>query len=89
MGSARAGIALRHLVTHFWVPLRWLTGWLLLPIGRNALYAYTIHPFMLLIFDHNLPLPDSAAINTLMEFAVVLAVWLMIKRRILFSVIPR
>ena len=77
------------LVTCFWVPLRWLTGWLLLPMGQNALYAYAVHPFLLLLFEHNSRVPDSVLGNTLLEFAVVLVVWLMIKRRMLFSVIPR
>ena len=77
------------LVTCFWVPVRWLTGWLLLPMGQNALYAYAVHPFLLLLFEHNSRLPDSIPGNTLVEFALVLVVWLMIKKRILFSVIPR
>ena len=33
-------------VTHFWTPVRRLAGWLLLPFGRHALYAYTVNIFV-------------------------------------------
>jgi hypothetical protein len=34
------------VVTRFWVPIRDYCGWLLLPLGQRALYAYAAHLFL-------------------------------------------
>ena len=39
------------LVTHAWRPLRWSLGWLLLPLGQNALLAYTAHVLLSLVVE--------------------------------------
>lgn len=35
-------------VTRWWVPVRALFGWLLLPLGQRALYAYAAHLFLII-----------------------------------------
>jgi hypothetical protein len=81
-------------VTLVWQPLVRSLGWLLLPMGQNALYAYTMHLFIVLIVSavlgqhppFNLDLP---AVNTVLQLAGVALLWLMIRQRFLFSVVPR
>jgi hypothetical protein len=78
-------------VTYAWQPLRQMLGWLLLPIGQNALYAYAMHLLVLAalyapldrLTDHGL------ASNTVAQLAVLLLVWGMVKTRFLFNVVPR
>jgi OpgC protein len=81
-------------LTHFWRPLDALTGWLLLPFGQNALYVYAVHLFA--VYFGALLLPrvpgfdrSVAWQNTLVQLAVVLTIWLLVRRRVLFHVLPR
>jgi hypothetical protein len=82
------------LATYLWKPLRRLTGWLFLPLGQNSLYSYTMH--LPLIIVSGLLLPDSPGVtlrqwllNVTIQLGAVLAIWELVRRRVLFSVIPR
>ena len=81
-------------LTLAWVPLARVAGWLLLPYGQNALYVYAMHLFA--IFFAALVLPyvpgfdrGNAVMNGLVQVAAVLGIWLLVKRQVLFDVIPR
>ncbi len=83
------------LVTYLWRPLRWATGWLLLPLGQHALYGYIVHFFLiLLIFNLGpylaaLPLSVPAdVLNPLVQIGLVLLLWGMVRRRVLFGIVP-
>jgi hypothetical protein len=81
-------------VTLFWKPIWAVFGWLLLPLGQNALYAYTMHVIVIGSFYALLPhLPidvtTMGTLNTSLQLLVVLAIWFMIQRQFLFRIIPR
>jgi hypothetical protein len=81
-------------LTYLWRPLERAAGWLLLPFGQNALYVYAMHLFA--IFTAALLLPYVPGfdrfnpwMNTPVQVAAVLAIWAMVKREVLFDVVPR
>ncbi|MBI4785433.1 MAG: OpgC domain-containing protein [Chloroflexi bacterium] len=82
------------LVTLFWKPIWAALGWLLMPLGQNSLYAYTMHIVLFGLFYAALPyLPINilamGTLNTALQFLAVLAIWAMIQRQFLFRIIPR
>jgi hypothetical protein len=81
-------------VTLFWKPIAGAFGWLLLPFGQNALYAYTIHVAIIALWYLALiGLPADvrgiAEINTGVQLLAVLLIWGMIRRQFLFRIVPR
>ncbi len=81
-----------HRVTAWgWLPLRRALGWFLIPLGQSALYVYTVHAVLVFYVLQSLDRfqalegwPLTAAL-----LALMLLLWLMVKRRILFVLIPR
>jgi hypothetical protein len=81
-------------LTLLWHPIERAVGWLLIPLGQASLYAYAVHLFMILV-AYNVP-PYVGSIeegwhlhNTIGQMVLVLAIWAMVKRKILFALIPR
>lgn len=65
------------LVTVFWAAARRMTGWLLLPMGRNALFAYAVQLFVVAFFASVLVAPIRLdRENALFQAAAVGMVWL-------------
>jgi len=81
-------------LTFFWQPIQRTLGWLLIPLGQASLYAYAVHLFVI-VLAYNVPPyvgSDQAGWelhNTVGQLALVLLVWAMVKRKVLFGVIPR
>ena len=82
--------------TYLWRPVRRVTGWLLMPLGQHALYSYIMH-FFLILLAYNLDADLLAAEtqgaptqvhDTLLQVAVVLLLWLFVRRRFLFGIVP-
>jgi hypothetical protein len=64
-------------VTVAWAPLRRVTGWLLLPMGRNALFAYAVQLFVVAFFASDLMAPVRLdRENALFQATAVGMVWL-------------
>ncbi len=80
--------------TVFWKPIWAALGWLLLPLGQNALYAYTMHIVIIgsfyVLFPH-LPVNIQAmgTVNTSLQLLAILGIWAMVQRQFLFRIIPR
>ncbi|MBI3970588.1 MAG: OpgC domain-containing protein [Chloroflexi bacterium] len=101
--SARPGRVLAFAVffplfyltlTYVWRPLERASGWLMIPFGANALYVYAVHLFAVYLSALFLPYVPGfdrfdPVQNTAVQIAAVLAIWLMVKRELLFDVIPR
>jgi hypothetical protein len=74
------------LVTLAWVPIRRALGWLLLPLGQDALSAYILHVFVValaakvkpMIFGTTSPTPVANAVLQLLGIAVI---WTAIRLR--------
>ncbi len=85
------------LLTYLWKPLAALLGWLLLPLGRASLYVFLVHvPFILAAdqipgYFEGIPTFDWATIwwNTAVLVGILASIWLMIRFRILFGIVPR
>jgi hypothetical protein len=81
--------------TYLWVPLRRVVGWLMLPLGQAALYSYIVHFFLILLVYNLVPWisslpwePSEAVFTPLLQTAVVLLLWVLVRRRVLFGIIP-
>jgi hypothetical protein len=81
-------------LTLFWRPIERALGWLLIPLGQASLYAYAVHLFVI-VLAYNVPpyvgsnQPGWELHNTVGQLLLVLLVWAMVKRKVLFSIIPR
>lgn len=67
-------------------------GWLLLPLGENSLYVYTIQAFIV-FFAHLFILKpggsDNIAINLVLSLAALALLWLAVRTKFLMKIIPR
>ncbi|MCC7370457.1 MAG: OpgC domain-containing protein [Chloroflexi bacterium] len=91
---AVVAVAVYGGLTLFWRPIERLTGWLLIPLGQVSLYAYTVHLFLILAAYNVPPYVGSPEAgwelhNTVGQLLLVLILWAMVKRKVLFSLIPR
>ncbi|MHA7209732.1 OpgC domain-containing protein [Arthrobacter sp. MDT1-65] len=82
-------LAAHVVLTSFWRPISRLTGWLYIPLGRASLYVFIVHVFFVLVVA-NIPRLDPASVwqGLVIHAAVTLLIWVMVKKRFLFSVIP-
>lgn len=78
------------ILTVFWKPIVSVIGWLWIPIGQASLYVFVWQVFFALAIAS---IPGIDWGNGWIGFAthslLILLVWYMIKKRFLFSVIPR
>ena len=63
-------------------------GWLLLPAGRNSLYVYIVASLALYTIPF-FTMRGGFVLNSLLELIIVTLVWLGVRYRILFNIIPR
>jgi len=78
------------LLTVFWKPINAALGWLWIPIGQASLYVFVWQVFFALAIA-SIPGVDwgNGWIGFAVHSALILLVWVMIRRKFLFSVIPR
>ena len=77
-------------VDRFWVPFAKTLGKLLIPLGQNSLYVYIIHvPLTLIWFMIPGLIQGSTWLVTLAQAIAIGLCWLMVKKEILFKIIPR
>jgi hypothetical protein len=75
------------LVTVAWEPIRRALGWLLLPLGQDALSAYILHLFAVALAAKIRPLVFESALatpleNTLFQLTGVIFIWAAISLRV-------
>ena len=76
-----------QLTTVFWVPIRRGLGWLLLPLGQNALYSYSTHVVVALclgIISSLLQVSSGAWMNMTIQLSSIGLIWLAIRQRVLY-----
>jgi hypothetical protein len=78
------------LLTAFWSLFDRTLSWFFIPLGQASLYVFIVHLFFVMLMA-NIPLFQQGRpwINTLGETLVLFAIWLMIRKRFLFRIIPR
>lgn len=78
-------------VTYLYRPLAATVGWLLIPLGQSALYAYTMHVILvyllLPLFPSFYDIPEPLYGLAVLCFPLLL--WVMVKKRFLFFIVPR
>lgn len=78
------------LLTYLWEPLQRSLGWLFNPLGQNSLYVYILHGFVVSLFFN---IPDYAELSplghTMGHIGAALVLWVLVKNKVLFKVIPR
>jgi enterochelin esterase-like enzyme len=77
------------LTTRFWVLLRRALGWLLLPLGQHALYAYTAHVVLVMALVAGLgemivSVNTSPWLSAALQLGGVILIWASIRLRLLF-----
>lgn len=77
------------LVRKFEAPLMRLLGDFLVPLGQNSLYVYIWQAVIIFFFDLFTPVHQPFWINLSTNIVIVGLIWFMVKRRFLFSIIPR
>jgi len=77
-------------LSYFWMPIKKILGWIILPIGQSSLYVFIWHIYFCILIA-NIPLfhENNIWINTLGHTLVFLAIWGLVKKRILFNIVPR
>ncbi len=91
-------------VTLLWKPIKMAGSWFLLPLGQNSLYSYTVHVALagvVAVLEARLGLGPSAAVspsvqlaalwmvNMIVQLLAVLLIWVMVRSKFLFRIIPR
>jgi hypothetical protein len=82
-------VAAYAFLTAYWKPVERALGWFLIPLGQATLYVFILHVVLIAVIA-NIPLlrQGDILINTA-AYAVVLGLlWLMVKKRVLFGIIP-
>jgi hypothetical protein len=86
---------LLYLVLTFgWRGLASTLGWILIPFGQNALYVYALHLFAVLLGALILPyVPGFDRMNpmhnTPVQIASVAIIWVAVRFRLFFDIVPR
>lgn len=78
------------VLTAFWKPLSKAFGWLYIPLGQASLYVFIVHVFFVLAVG-NIPGLDRTSTwqGLLVHTVVVGLIWVMVRKKFLFKVIPR
>lgn len=78
------------VLTRMWKPIDRVIGWLWIPLGQASLYVFIVHVFFALAVA-NVPGLDRAVWwqGLVVHTVVIGLVWVMVTRKVLFSVIPR
>lgn len=66
--------------------------WLLAGMGASSLYVFLVHVFVLILMAaglHVIGTDSSSVVNTVALLVVLAVIWLMVRYRVLFGVVPR
>ena len=79
------------MLSYLWKPLNKLFGWFFIPIGQASLYVFILHVYACIAIANLTWFGDEGSIwmNTLGHTLVFAWMWLMVKYKVLFNIIPR
>ena len=77
------------LLTAYWKPVERAVGWLLIPLGQSTLYVFIMHVVLIAVVA-NIPALQQGNIwlNTAAYALIVALLWVMVRTRFLFRIIP-
>lgn len=83
-------IALYALLSAYWRPVNAAFGWFFIPLGQATLYVFVMHVFLALLAA-NVPVLASGGVwvDTLANAVILALLWVMVKTRFLFRIVPR
>ncbi|WP_167720911.1 OpgC domain-containing protein [Tolypothrix sp. PCC 7910] len=78
------------IVDTFWQPLYQTLGKLLITLGQNSLYVYVMHvPATVIWFMIPGLVNGNPLVTTLAQAAAVAIFWFLVKKQVLFNIVPR
>ncbi len=82
-------VALYAFLTAYWKPVERALGWFLIPLGRATLYVFIMHVALIGVISNIPALQDGRILVNTAAYLVLLAVlWVMVRTRFLFRIIP-
>ena len=82
-------VAAYAFLTAYWKPVQRALGWFLVPLGRATLYVFIMHVVLIAVVA-NIPAlqQGDVLVNTLAYTVVLGLLWVMVRTRFLFRIIP-
>ena len=82
-------VSVYALLTVAWRPIHRALGWLFIPLGQESMYVFFVHIYLILLITNTaLPQLGNVWVNTAIHLGMLLACWLMVKKKFLFRWIP-
>lgn len=82
-------MALYWLIRRFEPQIKKTLGKFFIPLGQNSLYVYIVHAFFVYFSQLIWPKQTPLWLNFLVNTVVLAIIWLMVKYKVLFKLIPR
>ncbi len=78
------------MLSYLWKPINKLFGWFFIPIGQASLYVFILHVYACIVIANITWFGgDDIWVNSLGHTLVFVWMWLMVKYKVLFNIIPR
>lgn len=82
-------VASYAFLTAYWKPVQRALGWFLIPLGRATLYVFVMHVVLIAVVANVPELRQGDVLINTAAYAVILGLlWIMVRKRFLFRVIP-
>ena len=82
-------VAAYAFLTAYWKPVERALGWFLIPLGRATLYVFIMHVVLIAVIANIPALRQGDILVNTAAYAVILGLlWVMVKKRVLFGIIP-
>lgn len=77
-------------LTAFWRPIHRALGWFLVPLGQATLYVFVMHVLLALVVANVPGLASAGVVVGTLAYVVILGLlWVMVRTRFLFRLVPR
>ncbi|MCH9739574.1 MAG: OpgC domain-containing protein [Epsilonproteobacteria bacterium] len=78
------------MLSYLWKPINKAFGWFFIPIGQASLYVFILHVYACIVIANIAWFGgDDILVNTLGHSLVFVFMWLMVKYKVLYNIIPR
>ncbi|UUL77015.1 OpgC domain-containing protein [Pseudarthrobacter sp. Fe7] len=82
-------VAAYAFLSTYWKPVQRALGWFLIPLGRATLYVFIMHVVLIAVVANIPALQQQSILLNTAAYAVVLGLlWVMVRTRFLFRLIP-
>lgn len=82
-------VAAYAFLTAYWKPVQRALGWFLIPLGRATLYVFIMHVVLIAVVANIPALQQENILLNTAAYAVVLGLlWVMVRTKFLFRIIP-